>query len=165
MPQFQDEQQVYRQLGGLFEDALADEKASRPLRAVWSIVQLDLRRPTASITLRLDGEGEPGVEFGKTSTKPEVVLTMEADTAHRFFAAELPLHVALDKGLIRAKGPVATILKIVPVVGPAKPFYEARLAGGGGAPAADEAEVVAEEVAVAEEVLEEAVAEDVAIVD
>ena len=60
---------------------------------------------------------------------------MDAETAHRFWAGELPMHVALSQGLIRAKGPVATILRVVPAVGPAREFYAARLAGrrGGGA--------------------------------
>ncbi|MCU0258349.1 MAG: SCP2 sterol-binding domain-containing protein, partial [Solirubrobacteraceae bacterium] len=128
MSEFQDEQQVYRRLGGMFEDALADERAGALLRAVGCVVQLDLRRPQATITLRLDGEGDTGVDVGTTQAKPDVVLTMEADTAHRLWAAELPLHTALSKGLVRAKGPVAKILQLVPVIGPAKPLYEARIA-------------------------------------
>ena len=83
--------------------------------------------------MKLGEEETPGVDFGDTKAKPEVVLSMDADTAHRFWAGELPMHVALSRGLIRAKGPVATILRIVPVVGSAKDIYAARIAGGGAA--------------------------------
>jgi hypothetical protein len=128
---FEDDQQVYALLGGMFQDMLADESAGPRLRAIGGTVQWQLRRPSARITVRL-GEGvEPGVDFGETSARPEVVLSLDAETAHRFWAGELPMHVALSQGLIRAKGPVATILRVVPAVGPAREFYAARLAGGG----------------------------------
>jgi len=128
---FQDDQQVYALLGGMFQDMLADESAGPRLRAIGGTVQWQMRRPNARITVRL-GEGvEPGVDFGDTKVRPEVVLTLDAETAHRFWAGELPMHVALSQGLIRAKGPVATILKVVPAVGPGREFYAARLAGGG----------------------------------
>ena len=133
VPRFQDDQQVYAQLGGMFEDALADDAAGGRLRAIGGTVQWQLRKPTARITVKLGEEQTPGVDFGDTQAKPEVVLSMDADTAHRFWAGELPMHVALSRGLIRAKGPVATILRIVPVVGPAKDLYAARIAGGGAA--------------------------------
>lgn len=160
MARFQDDQQVYAQLGGMFEDALADDAAGARLRKIGGTVQWELRKPAARITVKLGEDVAPGVDFGRTDVKPEVVLTMEADTAHRFWAGELPMHVALSRGLIRAKGPVATILRIVPVVGPAKDLYAARLAGGGAAAAeAPEAEggtpVEMDEAAVVEEVLAE----------
>ena len=131
VPRFQDDQQVYAQLGGMFEDVLADDAAGARLRKIGGTVQWQLRKPTARITVKLGEEETPGVDFGDSQAKPEVVLSMDAETAHRFWAGELPMHVALSRGLIRAKGPVATILRIVPVVGPAKDIYAARLAGGG----------------------------------
>lgn len=137
---FKDDQQVYSLIGGMFEDVLADESAGSRMRAVGGTVQWELRRPSARITVRLGDDLEHGVDCGDTGAKPEVVLSMDAETAHRFWAGELPLHVALSRGLIRAKGPVATILRIVPVVGPARELYAARLAGGAGTAAPAEAE-------------------------
>ena len=133
---------MYALLGGMFQDMLADESAGPRLRAIGGTVQWQMRRPNARITVRL-GEGEePGVDFGDTKAKPEVVLSLDAETAHRFWAGELPMHVALSQGLIRAKGPVATILRVVPAVGPAREFYAARLAGGGTTVVVEEAPVV-----------------------
>ena len=143
---FEDDQQVYALLGGMFQDMLADESAGPRLRAIGGTVQWQMRRPSAQITVRAGGdEGEPGVDFGDTKVKPDVVLTLDAETAHRFWAGELPMHVALSQGLIRAKGPVATILKVVPAVGPAREFYAARLAGGGSVVEAPADEAPAEE--------------------
>ena len=134
MARFQDDQQVYALLGGMFQDMLADESAGPRLRAIGGTVQWQMRRPNARITVRV-GEGvEPGVDFGDTKAKPEVVPTLDAETAHRFWAGELPMHVALSQGLIRAKGPVATIL--------ARPRCRARVCGaaaGGGTVVVEEA--------------------------
>ncbi len=153
---FQDDQQVYALLGGMFQDMLADESAGPRLRAIGGTVQWQMRRPSARITVRLGEDEEPGVDFGDTQAKPEVVLSLDAETAHRFWAGELPMHVALSQGLIRAKGPVATILRVVPAVGPAREFYAARLAGGGTTVVAAQESPAAEEAAATEAPVDEA---------
>ena len=73
-------------------------------------------------------EDEPGdVEFGETEMEPEVVMSMEADTAHRFWLGKVNVTVALARGQIKASGPVAKILKLVPLTKPAFPRYKALL--------------------------------------
>jgi hypothetical protein len=52
---------------------------------------------------------------------------MEADTAHRFWLGKINITVALARGQIKAKGPVAKILKLVPLVKPVFPRYKAML--------------------------------------
>ena len=94
--------------------------AGARLRKIGGTVQWELRKPAARITVKLGRGADARRRLRRSEAKPEVVLSMDADTAHRFWAGELPMHVALSRGLIRAKGPVATILRIVPVVGPAK---------------------------------------------
>ena len=59
--------------------------------------------------------------------EPEVVMTMEADTAHRFWLGKVNVTVALARGQMKAKGPVAKILKLVPLVKPVFPRYRAQL--------------------------------------
>ncbi|CAB4917919.1 unannotated protein [freshwater metagenome] len=138
MARFQDDQAVYAQLGRLFEELLADPRLGDRVRALGVVVQFKLLRPDSQITLNI-GEGAPGtVEFGITQARPAVSLLMDAETAHRFWAGELALNVALSEGRISAKGPVATILKLVPLVKPASEIY-ARITGTeAGAAAADE---------------------------
>ena len=73
-------------------------------------------------------EGEDGqVDFGDTAMEPEVVMTMEADTAHRFWLGKVNVTVALARGQMKARGPVAKILKLVPLVKPVFPRYRAQL--------------------------------------
>ncbi len=57
-------------------------------------------------------------------------MTMEADTAHKFWLGKVNVTVALARGQMKAKGPVAKILKLVPLVKPVFPRYRAMLERG-----------------------------------
>jgi putative sterol carrier protein len=63
--------------------------------------------------------------------EPEVVMSMEADTAHRFWLGKVNVTVALARGQMKAKGPVAKILKLVPLVKPVFPRYKQMLTEAG----------------------------------
>jgi putative sterol carrier protein len=63
--------------------------------------------------------------------EPEVIMSMEADTAHRFWLGKVNVTVALARGQMKAKGPVAKILKLVPLVKPVFPRYRAQLEQAG----------------------------------
>ncbi len=77
-------------------------------------------------------EGEPGdVEFGESEMEPEVTMTMAADTAHRFWLGRVNVTTALARGQIKASGPVAKILKLVPLTKPVYPRYKAMLEADG----------------------------------
>ena len=89
------------------------------------------RNPESVITVKVM-EGEDGqVDLGDTDMEPEVTMTMEADTAHRFWLGKVNVTVALARGQMKAKGPVAKILKLVPLVKPVFPRYRAQLEAAG----------------------------------
>jgi hypothetical protein len=128
---FKDAQEVYDTIGKLFADLADDEELSPEFRKANTIVQYDYREPDSTITVRLK-EDEPGeVVFGETEMEPEVVMSMEADTAHRFWLGRVNVTVALARGQIKAKGPVAKILKLVPLTKPIYPRYKALLEAQG----------------------------------
>ena len=58
-------------------------------------------------------------------------MTMDADTAHRFWLGHVNVTVALARGQIKARGPVAKILKLVPLVKPVFQRYRAMLQESG----------------------------------
>ena len=64
-------------------------------------------------------------------------MTMDADTAHRFWLGKVNVTMALARGQIKAKGPVAKILKLVPLVKPVFPRYKAQLEAAGRSDLAD----------------------------
>jgi putative sterol carrier protein len=128
---FKDEQEVYRYIGKLFEDLAQDEELGPKFRKANTIVQYQYRDPESQITIKmLDGQ-DSQVDLGPTELSPEVVMSMEADTAHKFWLGKVNVTVALARGQIKAKGPVAKILKLVPLVKPVFPRYEAQLKSEG----------------------------------
>jgi putative sterol carrier protein len=131
VPYFKDAQEVYDTMGKLFKELAEDEELAPKFRKANTIVQYDYREPESTITVRLQ-EGEPGeVDLGETDMEPEVVMSMEADTAHRFWLGQVNVTVALARGQIKAKGPVAKILKLVPLTKPIFPRYKAQLEADG----------------------------------
>ena len=127
MAYFKDADEVYATIGKLFRDLKDDEELAPKFRKANTIVQYQYRNPDSTVTVRLQ-EGEDGqVDCGETALEPEVVMTMDADTAHRFWLGQVNVTVALARGQMKAKGPVAKILKLVPLVKPVFPRYQAQL--------------------------------------
>jgi putative sterol carrier protein len=124
---FRSEQEVYDTLGKLFLDMLQDGDLMADFRASDTIVQYRLQEPEARITVNLKRDQEPAVDLGTTQLEPEVTMSMAVDTAHRFWLGKVNLTVALARGQIKAKGPVAKMLKLVPLAKPVFPRYEAQL--------------------------------------
>jgi hypothetical protein len=128
---FRDEQEVYDHIGRLFQDLMRDEELLPRFLNANTIVQYAFRDPESRITVKmLEGE-EPRVDLGPTDLDPEVTMTMDADTAHRFWLGKVNVTVALARGQMKAKGPVAKILKLVPLVKPVFPRYRAQLEAAG----------------------------------
>jgi len=127
VPYFKDADEVYQYIGKLFEQLADDEELAPQFRKANTIVQYQYREPESQITVKLI-DGEDGqVDCGPTSMEPEVVMTMEADTAHRFWLGKVNVTVALARGQMKAKGPVAKILKLVPLTKPIFPRYKQQL--------------------------------------
>jgi len=128
---FKDEQEVYDSIGKLFQDLMLDDELMAKFRKANTVVQYQFRNPESQITVKMI-EGEDGqVDLGPSEQEAEVTMSMEADTAHRFWLGKVNVTVALARGQMKAKGPVAKILKLVPLVKPVFPRYRAQLEGAG----------------------------------
>ena len=131
MAYFKDADEVYAYIGRLFEELAQDDELAPKFNQANTIVQYHYREPESTITVKLI-DGEAGqVDCGMTSMEPEVVMTMDADTAHRFWLGKVNVTVALARGQMKAKGPVAKILKLVPLVKPVFPRYRRLLEENG----------------------------------
>jgi putative sterol carrier protein len=131
LPYFKDADEVYATIGKLFQDLADDEELAPKFRKANTIVRYEFRDPDSVITTRLQ-EGQPGdVDFGESQMEPDVTMSMAADTAHRFWLGQVNVTVALARGQIKAKGPVAKILKLVPLTKPVFPRYKAQLEAQG----------------------------------
>ena len=131
MAYFKDDDEVYQFIGKLFQDLTDDEELGPKFRRADTVVQYRYRNPESQITVKMI-DGEDGqVDLGETELEPEVVMTMEADTAHRFWLGKVNVTVALARGQMKASGPVAKILKLVPLVKPVFPRYRMMLEDAG----------------------------------
>jgi putative sterol carrier protein len=124
---FKDADEVYKYIGTLFEQLAEDDELAPKFRKANTIVQYQYREPESQITVSLMEDGEGQVDCGETTMEPEVVMTMDADTAHRFWLGKVNVTVALARGQMKAKGPVAKILKLVPLTKPIFPRYRSLL--------------------------------------
>jgi putative sterol carrier protein len=132
VPYFKDAAEVYGFIGRLFEDLARDEELAPKFRTANTIVQYQYSNPESQITVKLlEDEETVVVDIGETLMEPEVVMSMEADTAHLFWLGHINVTVALARGQMKAKGPVAKILKLVPLVKPVFPRYRAQLEAAG----------------------------------
>jgi hypothetical protein len=128
---FKDEQEVYEYIGRLFQDLAVDEVLFPQFQKANTVVAFPLRNPTSQITLKIR-LGEPGqVDLGPTELVPEVIMTMDADTAHNFWLGKVNVTVALARGQMKAKGPVAKILKLLPLTKGVFPRYKQQLRDAG----------------------------------
>ena len=128
---FRDADDVYRFIGELMKELAADEELGPMFRRANTIVQYQTHDPESVITVKLiDGE-ESRVDCGETALEPEVTMSMHADVAHRFWLGKVSPTVALARGQMKAKGPVAKILKLVPLVKPVFPRYRKMLEDSG----------------------------------
>jgi hypothetical protein len=131
MPYFKDAEDLYANLGRLFEDIIADDELRPRIQSTDTVFQYRMRRPDSQVTVKALEDADPQVDFGITELQPEIVLAMDADTAHRFWLGKVNVTVALARGQISARGPVAKILKLVPLVEPVRARYESSLQESG----------------------------------
>lgn len=137
MAVFEDAQDVYDTLGRLFAEMVEDDALYSRFCTADTIVRYEYTDPEATITLRLRCDEEPRVDLGESDLEPEVRMRMSADTGHRFWLGGVNVTVALARGEITASGPVAKILKLVPLTKPVFPRYKQQLLDQGRADLAE----------------------------
>jgi hypothetical protein len=123
---FEDAQDVYDTLGQLFVRLSEDADLYARFEAADTVVRYEYTDPDATITVCLRDDDHT-VDFGESEIEPEVTMRMSADTGHRFWLGGVNVTVALARGDITATGPVAKILKLVPLTKPIFPRYKAQL--------------------------------------
>ena len=128
---FKDESEVYAFIGRLFQELAVDVELAPKFRHANTTVQYQMRDPGSQITIDLRPDREIRVDLGESDLDPEVVMALAADTAHGFWLGKVNLTTALARGEIKARGPVAKILRLVPLVEPSFPRYEQILRDAG----------------------------------
>ncbi|MFM9126053.1 MAG: hypothetical protein ACKOTA_00475 [Solirubrobacterales bacterium] len=136
MAHYASDSELYSDLGECLREVLCDPENADKARGVGSVIRIETVRPQARITLNLAADGDPEVLLGDCDLRPAAVITMEADAARGFFLGEVSLIGALSGGRMTAQGPVAPILRVVPLANLVAPKFQ-EFDGSGAAPAGE----------------------------
>jgi hypothetical protein len=128
---FKDESDVYAFIGRLFQELAVDPELAPKFKRADTTVQYRMSDPECQITVDLRPDRDIRVDLGPSDLDPEVVMTLSADTAHGFWLGKVNITSALARGTVKARGPVAKILRLVPLVKPSFPRYEQILRDAG----------------------------------
>jgi hypothetical protein len=128
---FKDESDVYAFIGRLFQELAVDSELAPKFQRANTTVQYQMSDPKSQITVDMRPDREIPVDLGPSDLEPEVVMTLSADTAHGFWLGKVNITSALARGQVKARGPVAKILRLVPLVKPSFPRYEQILRDAG----------------------------------
>ncbi len=124
MPYFKDTEQLYQILGDFFNKLKDDPEIGPKVLASGLIIQFQYKNPDAIITIHCPNNA---IIIGPVEIKPDVEMSMEADTAHKFWLGKINLMIALTKGEIKAKGPIPQIMKLLPIIKGAYAMYKVYL--------------------------------------
>jgi len=123
---FRDSEQFYECVGALMDLAKNDPQVGGKIAKSNIIIRFQYANPEAVTTV--DARSVPTQEgafvdvyHGANELVADVVMSMDADIAHRFWLGKVNLISALTKGEIQAEGPISKILKLLPAV---KPLYK-----------------------------------------
>src|SRR4051812_22037408 len=114
MAHFESDAEVYDQLGGILNNLVYNSARREQLRQADAVVQFAFRQPDATVTLDVRANKPARVDLGETKLRADVILAMEADTGRALLTGELSPTLALARGDVRTKGPVAKVLRVVP---------------------------------------------------
>ncbi len=125
---FRDTNHFYECVGELMDRAKMDPEVGPKIAKSGIIIQFRYTNPDAVTTVNAkDKPTQPGsfvdIIHGPTTLKPDVIMTMKADTAHAFWHGKVNLVAALAKREIVAQGPIPKILKLLPAVEPLYKTY------------------------------------------
>jgi hypothetical protein len=109
---FKDEQDVYKYVGGVFEQGVTDPELGPKFADSGVVLRVHYTDPDSVVTV--DFPGSKVYTGPGEGPNPNVELFMSADNGNKFWLGDLNLTVGMAKGHVRAKGPVPKILKLVP---------------------------------------------------
>jgi putative sterol carrier protein len=127
MAVFKDETEVYQYIGGIFEEALSDPDLGQEFAASGVILRVNHTDPDSVLTVDMPAKKVLYGEDARNGPEPVVEMSMKADVAHRFWLGQVNVTTAMVKGQMKAKGPMPTILKLVPLTKVLFPRYRESL--------------------------------------
>jgi hypothetical protein len=124
MTYFRDAADVEHFIGGIFTECLTDPDLGPKFAATGTVLKLSFTEPDA--TVLVDCANNKVYTGTALTGAPEcnVEMFMTSNVAHRYWLGRVNVSVALAKGIMRAKGPIPRVLKLVPLTKHVFPRYQ-----------------------------------------
>lgn len=106
MPFYADTAELYARLSALFDCVAASyPRASDAIAAARLIIRLSTEAPEGEIVI--NGREKPvQMSYGANGLRPDLEISLAADTLHRILMGELSLAKALGAGQLKVRGPI-----------------------------------------------------------
>ncbi len=127
---FSSDRELYDIMGTFMQGASTHPEMGPKIRDSHIVIRFEYSDPEATITVDAknpDNDKYFRVLFGPSDLKADVVMTMSADIAHRFWLGKVNLTAALTRGQMKAVGPISQIMKLLPAIKPAYSIYPEHL--------------------------------------
>ncbi len=120
---YHDDQQLYTCLRTLFDRIDGDSPDGiQALLESRLIIRLRCNEPVGQVTI--DGRrSPPQVTYGSSPLRPDLAADLAGDTLHRILLDELPMRVAIAKGLMQVRGPVWKMTALADLIRAGRQFY------------------------------------------
>lgn len=120
---FQSKEQMRNVLGTLHEKLAGDPVVGPKYLKANIVIKYNITDPNDTLWLT-PGDGSKGEVFwGQSDLKPDIEYWLTADTSHKFWMREISLPIAIAKGLVKTKGSLPKVLKLLPLLKPAYEMY------------------------------------------
>ena len=127
MANFADAQAVYDAIGGFMLEAAREPNMGPKIQASGILIQFRYTDPESAITVDAKTPPPEGqffqVYFGEPPIEPAIFMDMSADIAHQFWLGKINLTAALTRGMMKIKGPLPQVMKLLPAITPAYKLY------------------------------------------
>ncbi|HTY26426.1 MAG TPA: SCP2 sterol-binding domain-containing protein [Desulfomonilaceae bacterium] len=128
MEYWKDETEPIKAFLKLFENASKDEELNSGLKKVNQLIWFDYTEDGPNCSFNVDCRGgEIKVAAGKPEGKPDLVMSLSADDAHRSWSNKLNPVMAITRKKIRVKGSATGLLKLAPKLKKVAVIYEKTL--------------------------------------
>ncbi len=115
MTRFENPQQLYTEIGGLFERIATEPEVQEALKSLRLCVRFHYTEPDATMTLTA-ADGAYAIVCGPCDAIPDVELTMTGNVAHRFWMGELNVMAAITQREIGVSGSLGKIMRLTPLI-------------------------------------------------
>jgi len=129
MAVFADETALKNCFAALFDDLRDHPDIGARVQSSGLVIRFTYTRPDCFVVIdsrhtpiRITWDSEPALTPEERS-KIYVDMSMEADTAHSFWLGRVNLVAAITRGIIKAKGPIPSIMRLLPIIKPAFEMY------------------------------------------